>query len=62
MRDAGPFEKKTPQRDVRPAKRWPKPDFVKATLTQQELHAYYIALITSAKLAASPEGLRLKAA
>jgi hypothetical protein len=61
MRELGPFDKKTPQGDVRPTKGYPKPDFVRAKLTAQELHAYYIALISSFTLSADPEGLHLKA-
>ena len=61
MREIGPFDKKMPQKDVRPAKRWPKPDFVRSALTPQELHAYYIALISSFRLSAAPDGLHLKA-
>jgi hypothetical protein len=60
MRDLGPFDKKTPSADVKPRK-WPKPDFVHATLTAPELHAYYIAVISSALICASPDGLHLKA-
>ena len=48
MRELGPFDKKEPYRDARPIKGWPKPDFLRAKLTPQELHAYYIALISSA--------------
>jgi hypothetical protein len=61
MRELGPFDKKLPPRDSRPGKQWPKPDFVRATLTAQELHAYYIAVISSAWLCVAPDGLRLKA-
>ena len=61
MRELGPFDKKTPRGDTKPSKKWPKPDFVLATLTSQELHAYYIALISSAALSAAPDGLHLKA-
>jgi hypothetical protein len=61
MRDLGPFDKKTPSADVKPSKKWPKPDFVRATLTAQELHAYYIAVISSALICAAPDGLHLKA-
>lgn len=61
MRELGPFEKSTPQREARAVKGWPKPDFVRANLTHQELHAYYIALISSAWVWAAPDGLRLKA-
>ncbi len=60
MRELGPFDKQLPQREARAAKGWPKPDFVRARLTAQELHAYYIALISSACLTAAPDGLRLK--
>ena len=38
----------------------PKPDAVRATLTPQELHAYYIASISSATVSAAPDGLHLK--
>lgn len=61
MRELGPFDKRVPQRDTRATQGWPKPDFVSAKLTQQELHAYYIALISSAWLSAAPDGLHLKA-
>jgi len=62
MRNLGPFDKRMSQGDVRPAKGWPKPDFVRAKLTAQELHAYYIAVISSSALFAAPEGcVRLKA-
>ncbi len=60
MRELGPFDKNVPRREARATKNWPKPDFVAARLTQQELHAYYIALISSAWLCAAPDGLRLK--
>ena len=59
MRELGPFDKKEPYRDARPIKGWPKPDFLRAKLTPQELHAYYIALISSAWLSADTEGLHL---
>jgi hypothetical protein len=61
MRELGPFDKKFPHKDARAGKGWPKPDFVRGNLTQQELHAYYIALISSAWLSADLEGLHLKA-
>ena len=60
MRELGPFDKNVSAGDVRPASGWPKPDFVRATLTAQELHAYYIALISSAWLCVEPSGLRLR--
>jgi hypothetical protein len=61
MREDGPFDRKSQRRDGRPAKGCPKPDFVRANLTPQELHAYYIALISSARVWAEPDGLHLKA-
>jgi len=61
MRELGPFDSIVPPRDARAAKGWPKPDFVRANLTQPELHAYYIALISSAWVWAEPDGLHLKA-
>jgi hypothetical protein len=61
MRELGPFDKKVPKKEVRPSKGWPKPDFVRANLTPQELHAYYIALISSRAMWADPDGLHLKA-
>jgi len=60
MRELGPFDKKLPHPEARAAKHWPKPDFVRTTLTPQELHAYYIALITSAWMSADHDGLHLK--
>ena len=59
MRELGPFDKQPPQREARAGKGWPKPDFVRAKLTAQELHAYYIALISSAWVTAAPDGLHL---
>ena len=61
MREGGSFEKRSPRRDGRGAKGCPKPDFVRAKLTPQELHAYYIALISSSRVWAEPDGLHLKA-
>jgi hypothetical protein len=61
MRDGGSLKKKSPRRDRRGAKGCPKPDFVRAKLTPQELHAYYIALISSARVWAEADGLHLKA-
>ena len=61
MRELGPFDKKVPQREARATKGWPNPDSVRASLTQQELHAYYIALISSAWVWAEPDGLHVKA-
>jgi len=61
MRELGPFDKRNSSSESRAANGWPKPDFVRAQLTPQELHAYYIALISSAWLSAAPDGLRLKA-
>jgi hypothetical protein len=61
MREFGSFDKRLPSRDVKVHRIHPKPDFVRATLTSQELHAYYIALICSSTLSAAPDGLHLKA-
>ena len=61
MRQGGPFDKKTPHRDGRPARFWPKPAAARVKLTPPELHAYYIALITSSRMWADPDGLHLKA-
>ena len=61
MREIGPFDKNATQRETRAGKGWPKPDFVRAKLTHQELHAYYIALISSAWVWAAPDGIHLKA-
>ncbi len=41
-------------------KRGPKPDFVRTTLNAQELHAYYIALISSPTLAVVRKKLKLQ--
>lgn len=61
MREGGSFDKKSPHRSGRGAMGHPKPDFVRAKLTPQELHAYYIAVISSARIWAEPDGLHLKA-
>jgi len=61
MREVGPFDKKPQRRDGRTAKSSLKPDLRRAKLTPQELHAYYIALISSARVWAEPDGLHLKA-
>ena len=61
MREGEPFDKKSQRGDGRSAKGCPKPDFVRAKLTPQELHAYYIALISSVRIWAEPDGLHLKA-
>jgi|HubBroStandDraft_1064217.scaffolds.fasta_scaffold446492_2 hypothetical protein len=50
MRGLGPFGKKSLAK-VQP---------VKSILTAQELHAYYIALISSSTLTVAHDGLRLK--
>ena len=58
MREVGPFGKKPklkpPERTIEL-----KPDPACAVLTAQELHAYYIAVISSVKIVATPRGLRL---
>jgi hypothetical protein len=61
MREFGSFDKQSSSRDVKVHRIYPKPDFVRATLTPQELHAYYIALICSTTLSEGPDGLHLKA-
>jgi len=61
MREPGPLDKNVSQKNVRTNVGRPKPDHVLAQLTAQELHAYYIALISSAALTAAPDGLRLGA-
>ncbi len=61
MRNIGPFEKKQSRDDTRPRNKWPKPDFVLCTLAAEELHAYYVALISSRSLAVDTKGLKLKA-
>ena len=61
MPEGGSFDKNSRRRDARNAKGCPKSDFVRAKLTPQELHAYYIALISSTRIWAEPDGLHLKA-
>jgi hypothetical protein len=55
MRDLGPFGKKP---KPKPAERsiQLKPDPACAVLTPQELHAYYIAIISSVRIFATREG------
>jgi hypothetical protein len=60
MRDSGPSDKNVSPKDARSRVGRPKPDVIRARLTAQELHAYYIALISSAALSAAPDGLHLK--
>ena len=60
MREIGPFEKTPSSREALP-RRWPKPDVGRTRLTAQELHAYYIAVISSRAIWADTKGLRLKA-
>ncbi len=59
MREIGPFEKRELRNDAPAAKGWPKPDFVRRALNARELHAYYIALITSPTLVLSRKVLKL---
>ncbi len=51
MRELGPFEKRPSGADMAGARKWPKPDFVNIPLNAQELHAYYIAVISAEYLA-----------
>ncbi len=60
MREIGPFEKRSLRSDAPAAKGWPKPDFVRTTLNARELHAYYIALISSPTLSVVRKKLKLQ--
>jgi hypothetical protein len=60
VRDIGPFEKKSPRSDAPATKGWPKPDFVRTTLNAREIHAYYIALISSPTLSVVRKKLKLQ--
>jgi len=60
MREIGPFEKKPSSREAR-LMRWPNPDSGRTRLTAPELHAYYIAVISSRGIWADTNGLHLKA-
>jgi len=60
VRNIGPFEKREMRNDAPAPKRWPKPDFVRTTLNTRELHAYYIALISSPTLSVLSGSLKLK--
>ncbi|MDQ6824807.1 MAG: hypothetical protein M3007_05010 [Candidatus Eremiobacteraeota bacterium] len=60
MRNLGPFEKKELRSDTPAPKRWPKPDFVRTTLNARELHAYYIALISSPTLSVIRDSLKVQ--
>ena len=60
MREIGPFEKTPSSQEARP-KRWPKPDVGRTRLTAQELHAYYIAVISSRAISVDTKDLHLKA-
>ncbi|MDQ6766969.1 MAG: hypothetical protein M3Z41_04085 [Candidatus Eremiobacteraeota bacterium] len=59
MREIGPFEKRS-QRSDAPAVKGPKPDFVRTTLNAREIHAYYIALISSPTLSVVRNKLKLQ--
>lgn len=61
MENIGPFQKKMPRADTHARHRWPKPDFVRRTLAREEVHAYYVALISSRTLVVDVTGQRLKA-
>lgn len=58
VRNVGPFDRESFRGEVRAARRWPKPDFVRSSLNQAELHAYYIAILSSRGLALTRKGLR----
>jgi hypothetical protein len=60
MQEIGPFEKRSLRSDAPAAKRWPKPDFVRTALNARELHAYYIALISSPTLSFVRKNLKLQ--
>jgi len=60
VRNLGPFEKKELRSDTPAPKRWPKPDFVRTTLNARELHAYYIALISSPTLSVIRGSLKVQ--
>jgi hypothetical protein len=59
VREIGPFEKRSLRNDA-PATKGPKPDFVRTTLNARELHAYYIALISSPTLSVVRNKLKLQ--
>jgi hypothetical protein len=59
VREIGPFEKRN-QRSDAPVTKRPKPDFVRTTLNARELHAYYIALISSPTLGMVRNKLKLQ--
>ena len=59
VREIGPFEKRS-QRSDAPATKGPKPDFVRTTLNAREIHAYYIALISSPTLSVVRNKLKLQ--
>jgi len=55
LREVGRFEPRKPRDDRRAPARWPKPDFVRTALNAAELHAYYIAIVSSRSLAMTPK-------
>jgi len=55
MREVDPFERRPSRAEVRAVPRWPKPDFVRSARSAAELHAYYIALVSAARLFVSAD-------
>jgi|GEM_PF-1610862 len=54
MRETGRFEPRTLRGDRRAPVGLPKPDFMRSTLNAAELHAYYIAVVSSRSLSMTP--------
>ncbi len=56
MRDLGSFEKRSTPPDALGDRLRPKPDFLSVALNAQELHAYYIAVLSCQGLAVLGNG------
>lgn len=55
MRKLGKFENRKPHVEVRANAKLPKPDSVRTALNAAELHAYYIAVVSSRVLRVTPD-------
>lgn len=55
MRKVGRFDSGEPRGETRGTAKLPKPDFARSSMTATELHAYYIAVVSSRVLRITPD-------
>lgn len=55
MRKLGKFDRREPHGEMRATAKLPKPDFARSSMTAAELHAYYIAVVSSRVLRLTPD-------